>query len=144
MNAGKQKGQPHPNIQVLVFNKGPVEPTLYYDGQAYSYPVGKAVPVPALVAHEHFGADYRSGRLVRRKEPYQDGTQSQYINSLGSIQPMALVYSDRKDKEQYKADMAELKAWHEWFDKGLIFEATGTTEALSEEEFQALRKQKKN
>lgn len=57
---------------------------------------------------------------------------------------MALVYSDRKDREQYKLDQAELKAWHEWFDKGLIFEATGTTTALTEEEFAALRKQKKN
>lgn len=140
---GKNKPQAHPNIQVLVFNKGPIEPTLGYDGHQYTYPVGKAVPVPALVAHEHFGIDYRSGRPVRRKEAFPDGTQSQYINSLGSLQPMSLVYSDRKDKEQYKLDQAELKQWHDWFDKGLIFEATGTTEALSEDEFLALRKQKK-
>jgi hypothetical protein len=140
----RAKAVSHPNIQVLVFNKGPVEPTLGYDGQQYTYPVGKATPVPAAIAYFHFAADYRTGRLVRQREPDKDGNQSWYTDRLSSYQPMSLVYSDRKDREQWKLDQAELKAWHEWFDKGLIFEATGTTEALSEEEFMALRKQKKN
>ena len=143
MNNVKTKNQQHPNIQVLVFNKGPIQPELKYDGVKYFYEVGKATPVPAVVAFHHYGVDYRSGRMIRRKEPYDDGQQSQYISALGSLQPMSLVYSDRKDKEQYKADQTELKMWHEWFDKGLVFEATGTTEALTEDEFLALRKQKK-
>src|ERR1700739_894275 len=119
MNNVRAKKADHPNLQVLVFNKGPVEPTLYYDGQAYTYPVGKAVPVPASVAYFHFAADYRSGRLMRRREPEPDGTPSWYTARLSSSQPMSLVYSDKKDKEQYKLDQAELKTWHDWFDKGL-------------------------
>lgn len=143
MNNVKAKHTAHPNLQVLVFNKGPVEPTLFYDGQAYTYPVGKAVPVPANVAYFHFAADYRTGRLMRKRDPESDGTQSWYMDRLSSYQPMSLVYSDKRDKEQYKSDQAELKSWHEWFERGLVFEATGTSGELSEEEFLALRKQKK-
>jgi hypothetical protein len=146
MNNAKNPRQapPHPNLQVLVFNKGPVEPELFYDGKPYKYPVGKAVAVPAAVAYFHFAADFRPGRLVRKKDPEPDGTASWYTDRLSSYQPMSLVYSDRKDREQWKLDQAELKAWHDWFDKGLIFETTGTSDQLSEEEFMALRKQKKN
>ncbi len=139
----RSKKPAHPNLQVLVFNKGPIQPTLSFDGQDYPYPVGKAVTVPAEVAYFHFAADYRSGRLVRQKEPEKDGSQSWYQDRLSSYQPMYLVYADRQDKAEHAKSMAELKAWHDWFDKGLIFEATGTTGELTEEEFLALRRQKK-
>ena len=121
-----------PDIQVAVKNTGKVNWKLDYDGRTYSYPVGKVVTVPYLVAHFHFGVELKNGRLVwDRRERDDQGQETRFHNRLASYEPKGLMdYGNNK-----YADMAEYQKWRDSFRNGLEFGAVPRTSGVSTEVF---------
>lgn len=94
------------NEMVIVHNKGPVQPTLGFNGGDISYPSGEFVTVPAEVAFHHFGVIALGERFERPKN-----AGSQYEDRLSGYAPLALW---QRDPEGYQAFI-------DWFDTGLEF-----------------------
>lgn len=128
------------DAKIAVYNEGPVEPELFYNGQGYRYPVGKAVVVPYEIAYFHFAIELRGGKLVRQKTDNDDRSQSWYNNRLSTYLPYGLKHPRAGDPEdEKKANLAKFKEFEEWFANGLSFKLVKSSSALTQDEFAKLK-----
>jgi hypothetical protein len=116
-----------PDTKVAVFNHGPINAELYFDGKPWKYPIGKYTTVPAEVAYFHFALDTRGGKMVRyKKDLNPDGSTSYFLEKVASYAQSKLNFPK------------EYQEFYDWFDKGLEFKVPKSANEGSAEAFAKL------